>query len=254
MKILIIEDEPRAAERLQSIIQELIPHAAFYTTRSSVTEAIDFFKSDAQPDVVFMDIELSDGRSFELFSEVEVTAPVVFTTAYDEFALEAFRHNGVDYLLKPIKREELSRALDKLNFGKMSAIDYDKLAEAMERRSKKYTTRILVRFADQLKTIEVDHIAYIEIRSGAVFAMMLSGAEYPLDFSLEQLEKMLNPEHFFRINRKGIVAMRGISKMYAYSRSRVKLEMKTGELAEPVVSTERSGDFKKWLEDDLAIL
>jgi DNA-binding LytR/AlgR family response regulator len=196
---------------------------------------------------------LADGRSFEIFRQVEVNAPVIFTTAYDQFALDAFKHNGVDYLLKPIRREELQKALEKVTHSKTKEIDYDKLAEAVERRSKKYIQRFLVRFADQLINLDVDDVLFFQIRDGAVYAQTASGGAFPVDFSLEQLEKNLDPEQFYRINRKAIVAMKGIHKMYAYSRSRVKIEVIKGELLEPVVSTDRSGAFKKWLEDDLSI-
>jgi DNA-binding LytR/AlgR family response regulator len=253
MKAIIIEDESRAADRLRKMILEVIPNMAFYQTISSVEESIDFFRSGSEPDVIFLDVELADGRSFEIFRNVEIKSPVIFTTAYDQYALDAFKHNGIDYLLKPIRKEELETALQKVEKSKQGDIDYDKLAEAVERRSKKYIQRILVRFADQLIHLDLDEVLYFQIREGAVYAQSANGIAYPVDFSLEQLEKSLNPDLFFRINRKGIVAMSGISKMYAYSRSRVKIEVKKGELLEPVVSTDRSGAFKRWLEDDYSI-
>lgn len=253
MKAIIIEDETRAAERLRKMILELSPNMAFYQTISSVAEGIEFFRSGSVPDVVFLDVELADGRSFEIFRQTKVSSPVIFTTAYDQYALDAFKHNGVDYLLKPIRKEDLELALKKIENSKKGEIDYDKLAEAVERRSKKHLQRILVRFADQLINLDVEEILYFQIQEGSVYAQSEKGLAYPVDFSLEQLEKSLNPERFFRINRKGIVAMSGISKMYAYSRSRVKIEVKKGELQEPIVSTDRSGAFKRWLEDDFSI-
>ena len=253
MKAIIIEDEVRAAERLRKMILEVAPNMAFYQSISSVAESIDFFRSGSVPDVIFLDVELADGRSFEIFRQVEITSPVIFTTAYDQYALDAFKHNGVDYLLKPIRKEELESALRKIDKSKKGEIDYDKLAEAVERRSKKYLQRILVRFADQLINLDIEEILYFQIQEGDVYAQSTKGVAYPVDFSLEQLEKSLNPELFFRINRKGIVAMWGIAKMYSYSRSRVKIEVKKGELIEPIVSTDRSGAFKRWLEDDYSI-
>lgn len=249
MTILILEDEQRAAERLQKMVAKAYPQAELPQPIDSVEEAVNWLEQHPQPEVILMDIELADGRSFEIFRQREVKSKVIFCTAFDQYAVEAFKHQGVAYLLKPIKQEELEGALQRALAETGSGIDYDRLAEAVERRQSRHQKRILVKLGHRYKAIPVEEIAYAFTESKTVMVMTTAGKEVPVDQNLEQLEEILDPSKFFRINRQIIVSIDAIDNMYAWSRSRLKLELNPPrEDMEAVVATERAANFKQWLE------
>lgn len=249
MKILLIEDEPLAAERLQSMVMRLRPHAQILGPLDTIEDSLAWLSNHAEPDVVLLDIELADGKSFEILKAHPLKCPVVFCTAYNQYALEAFQHQGMAYLLKPIKEEELRQALDRVTPGSAgAAIDYHRLAEALEQRQNAYQKRMLVRIGQKFKAIETEDIAYAFTEQKAVLLMTKDGKEIPSDHTLEQLESLLDPAKFFRINRKLLVHVAAIEGMYAWSRSRVKLDLKPHKELDAIVSTERAGEFKAWLE------
>lgn len=254
MNILILEDEEPAVERLQKLIAGVDPSANIIKVMGTITSALDYFSSGKQLDLILSDIQLADGLSFEIFKNVQLSCPVIFTTAYNQYALDAFKSNGIDYLLKPIKREELESALNKYKklFEKkfdISAlsVDYETILKAMNSERKTYQKRIIVRFADIIKAIETDDVAYFFTHEKIDYLRTFSGLNYGVDFHLDELEEILNPEKFFRINRQFIINVKAIDKMFAVSKSRVKLTLTPNCEYETIVSTERSPEFKKWL-------
>lgn len=248
MRVLIVEDEDRAAKRLAKMVKELFPDANVLNPLAGVQETVSWLKANKEPEFILMDIELADGKSFEIFQQYKPQSNIIFCTAFDQYALEAFNYQGVAYLLKPIKKEELKNAIEKVSKPKSVEIDYHLLAETIAQREMKYQKRILVRLGQRYKAITVDEIAYAFTESKSVMVMTFEGREIPVDQSLEQLEHIFDPAKFFRINRKLIVNLNAIDNMYAWSRSRVKLELKPEKDLDTVVATERASNFKDWLE------
>lgn len=258
LRFVLVEDEAAAASRLRKMVLELRPAATHVHTLETVEEAIDWLPAHTPNyDLVFMDVQLADGISFEIFKEIEMQKPVIFTTAYDSYALQAFRVNGIDYLLKPVKGEELQQALQKWEKYQHKpaqdqeaapALDYSKLAELLRQPQFSYQKRLLVKFGDTLKAIDVLEAAYFFAQDKVILMRLHSGREYPLDQNLDQLEQLLDPRQFFRINRQYIVNIGAIQSMHAWSKSRIKLLLNPAAPSETVVSTYRTGDFKAWLE------
>jgi len=248
MKILIIEDEQAAARRLQKLLSEIDATHEVVGVLSSIESSVDWLNVNPSPDLILMDIHLADGSSFEIFDKVSIQTPVIFATAYDEYALKAFKVNAIDYLLKPIKQAELENALNKVagNVKKEDANNdlIHKLEEAgLIRKSK----RILVRMGQSIKLVDLDQVSYFYSKDKISFAVLPGNKRYPLDQSLDQIEHMVDPLHFFRINRQFIVKMEAIDEMVAYSKSRVKLKLNPPTEEDAIVSKERSPEFKRWL-------
>jgi two-component system response regulator LytT len=252
MKILVIEDEKLASDRLIKMIKEVEPSAEILDTLVSIRSSVEWLKTHDAPDVVMMDIHLADGPSFEIFAAVQVTSPVIFTTAYDEHALDAFKVNSIDYLLKPIKKEEIERAFEKLR--KLSGMHLKQLETFMKQfsgqtksTSKDYQKRIVIRYGDTIKMVEVSEVAYFYTEDKINYLCTAANIRYPIDYNLDELETMLDPEQFFRINRQFIINITSIDKMLAWSKSRVKVVLKPPTTEDTIVSTERSPNFKDWL-------
>jgi DNA-binding LytR/AlgR family response regulator len=250
-KVLIIEDEVAAAKRLQKMINELMPEAEIANSLTTITSSVEWFKKNPLPDLVFADIHLADGSSFEIFKEVNVACPVIFTTAYDQYALQAFKQNSIHYLLKPVKKEELNEAIDR--FRKMqsakqnSATDFEKMLSLINKPASAYKERFIIRFGEHIKTIQVADIAYFYTENKANFAVMRDAKRYPVDNNLDELEHLVDPKNFFRINRQFIIGYNSISEMITYSKSRVLVKLNPPTKFETIVSTERSASFKAWL-------
>lgn len=252
MKILIIEDEQAAARRLEKLIAEALPGAQIVAQLDSVEAAAVWFAERPQPDLVFMDIHLADGSAFDIFQLVKVDRPIIFTTAYDEHALQAFKVNAVDYLLKPIKQAELAAAIQKFqrlfHEKKPAASDYVSLAETMRRTESPRLRRMLIKFGASFKLVEVADVAYFYTKDKISFLVTKAGKRFPIDNPLDKLEEQLDERVFYRINRQFIVNVTAISAMHAYSKSRIKLDLEPpASDMETIVSTERSSEFKKWL-------
>lgn len=251
--ILIIEDEEPAANRLKKMVMELEPDAVILENIVSVTSAVAWLKQNPSPHLIFSDIQLSDGLSFEIFKSVDVHCPVIFITAYDQYAIDAFKVNSIDYLLKPIKKEALETALAK--FKKLSvnketpAVDINKMLEVFN-NPKDYKTRFIVRYGEHIKTIKIDEVAYFYTEDKINFLTTNEGRRYTVDYNLDNLDNMLDPKTFFRINRQFIISIHAISEMFTYSKSRVLIKLNPPSKHETIVSTERSGDFKSWLGDE----
>lgn len=250
-RFVIIEDEAAAAARLRKLVLELRPAAEHLHTLDTVEAAVEWLEENPEAyDLLLMDVQLADGISFEIFQEVKVQQPVIFTTAYDAYALQAFRVNGLDYLLKPIKSEELKQALERFDKLRKSspALDYHKLAEMLRPSEKSYQKRLLVKIGETFKALDVQEAAYFYAHEKVIFLRQHTGREYPLDHNLDQLEALLDPAQFFRINRQYIINIKAIQSMHAWSKSRLKLVLQPEPPGETVVSTYRTGDFKAWLE------
>ena len=252
MNILIIEDENAAARRLQKLIAEVEPTAHILGHLDSVEATVLWLQANPQPDLILLDIHLADGSSFEIFQHVKVTCPVIFTTAYNEYALQAFRVNAVDYLLKPIKTNELVAAIEKYKrifVAPAAPADYTALLDSLRQQSgTTYLRRMLIRFGISIKLVEMSDAAYFYTKDKITFVVTRStGKRFPVDYPLDKLEDMLDPAMFFRINRQFIISVTAIKEMHPYSKSRVKIDLDPPSDLEMVVSTERSAEFKKWL-------
>ena len=254
--ILILEDEEAALNRLIKIIKQTIPEARVVGTEDSIESCVEWFESHAQPDLIFMDIHLADGLSFEVFQKITIAAPVIFTTAYDKYAVKAFKVNSIDYLLKPIKPEELQKSFEKFKLWSKNktpqVIDYDKLSRMLKENQVSYQERIVVKYGQKIKTIEIENTAYFYTTQKVVFLCTFDSNNYPIDYNLDGLEDMLNPKIFFRINRQFIINIKAIDQMFSYSKSRVKVLLNPPSTIETIVSTDRSGKFKSWLSGKIA--
>ena len=252
INILIIEDEEPAANRLKKMVTELEPDANVLDNIVSVNSAIAWFKQNPSPDLIFSDIQLSDGLSFDIFKNVAVQCPVIFITAYDQYAIDAFKVNSIDYLLKPIKKDDLQVAINK--FKKLnkseSSLDINKILEVFNQPKAGYKTRFIVRYGEHIKTIKIEDAAYFYTEDKINFLITNEGRRYTIDYNLDALESTLDPKTFFRINRQFIISINAISEMFSYSKSRVLVKLNPPSKHETIVSTERSGDFKLWLGDE----
>ena len=247
MKVLIIEDEQDVARRLIRLIGEVAPDFEIQGITDSVEDTVKWLRSNPAPDLLFMDIHLADGISFEIFKQVEIQSPVIFTTAYDNYAIQAFKVNSIDYLLKPINKLELEKAISKFRARARKVtptLDYSQLADIIREKEQK---RIVVRYGQKLKAIEIQDVACFYTENKAVYLHTFSDERYPIDERLDALEKILDPYLFFRVNRSAIVNFKAIHEMYAYSKSRVNIELKKPLELSFTSSTERSSDFKEWL-------
>lgn len=250
MKLLIIEDEPASAQRLKKLVEEVEPGAEVLEMVDSISSAVAWFNTHSAPDLVLSDIHLADGLSFEIFRQVNLSCPVIFTTAYDQYAIQAFKVNSIDYLLKPVKKAELTDALSKFKKLKPASpqIDLSQLASLLGKQEKDYLKRLMIRIGQQIKVLEIKDVAYFYIDEKIVFGVSFNKDRYPMDLSLDQLEKQLNPERFFRINRGFIISLESIETMITYSKARIKIKLKPPCEAESITSTERSAEFREWLK------
>lgn len=247
MKVLIIEDEDAAARRLQKLIQEIDPGIEVLGCLDSIESTLEWMEQHELPELIFMDIHLADGSSFELFNYAKIDKPVIFTTAFDQYALQAFKVNSIDYLLKPIKLAELEQAINKFKQLRSNTVfNYQELAKAMQQENQ--SKRLLIKMGQTIRIVDLNDAAYFYTESKITFVVTKEGKRYPLDFSLEKVEEMVDTQTFFRINRQFIVNIKCIKEMYAYSKSRVKLELDPHIDLDTVVSTERSPFFKRWLQ------
>ncbi len=248
MKTIIIEDEKPSARRLNRMVSAL--GLEVKTMLHSVTEAIEWFNNNESPDLIFLDIQLSDGLSFEIFEEVKVKSAIIFTTAYDQYALKAFKLNSVDYLLKPIDEDELQQAVTKFkeNYQKLS-FDIGEIKKLFTHpnNEKNYKKRLTVKIGQRLKIVEMNNIECFFSENKATYIHILENRNYLIDNSLDFWKNELNPKEFFRVNRSFIVNINAIKDMIAYSNSRLKLVLKSFNEQEIIVSRERVKEFKEWI-------
>lgn len=248
MKLLIIEDETAAAQNLRSILKSVTPEAEIVDTIDTVVDSIEWFENNPMPDLVFMDIHLSDGESFKIFDRVNITCPVIFTTAYDQYALKAFEVNSIDYLLKPINEQVVRRAVDKWrNLIGAAKSEYSSRVDTMVRQHASYRNSFLVRFRDKLIPVSPEDIAYCYTSEEKVFAFGYNGERYPMEYTLEALQGMLSPVDFYRANRQFIIAREAVSDISVWFGSRLSVNLKLETPEKIIVSKARVPEFKQWL-------
>ena len=252
MKTLIIEDERPAAKRLEKLLAAHCPECEITEFLDSVETAVNWLLNNPAPDLIFMDIQLADGLSFDIFSKTEVRTPVIFTTAFDQYTLRAFKVNSVDYLLKPIDPEELKQAIEKYRNFYRQPETYDrrgieKMLESVLQQQA-YKERFLVKSGQQLNYIPVKDIAYFFSEDGIAFAQCTNGKKHIIEYTLDQLDNVLNPSEFFRINRQVILRPEAIQKIATWFNSRLKIEPLPKNDLNFVVSRDRVSSFKKWLD------
>lgn len=249
MKIIIFEDEKHNAERLIHLLQQAVPLLEVIAVIESVEDGVKWFNSSpGKTDLIFMDIQLSDGNCFEMFEQVDIRIPIIFTTAYDSFALQAFKVYSVDYLMKPIDLKDLKRALEKYEYFKLPAEPAINISRIAEEFFKREHTRFMGKINNQLVYVKAKDIAYLHFSEGLTWATTLNNQKTPLDYSLDQIEKMLDKNLFFRINRQLIVHIDAIKKITTYYNSRLVIQLFPLMDTEAVISRERVSSFKSWLE------
>lgn len=253
MNVLIIEDELPAAEHLKRLLGRLDEDMNVLQCLTSVIDSARWIKQNPPPDLIFMDIQLNDGISFSIFDQVEVSSPIIFTTAYDQYALDAFKVNSIDYLLKPIALKDLRRATTK--WKKVHSrntqpvgLDRNQIQAILKELKPSFKQRFLVKAGHHLKSIPVDEIIAFQSREKITFLINNTGRKYPIDFSLNDLEDILDPACFFRINRQDMISHQAISDVASYSSSRLKIMSQLSTEKEMIVSRDRVSDFRLWLD------
>ncbi len=250
MNVLIIEDEPRAANRLERLINKIAPEFDVVGQTDAIKDSILLLESRDDIQLIFSDIELGDGTSFEIFRKVNTQIPIIFTTAYNQYAIEAFKVNGVDYLLKPIDESELAQAIEKFkrNFQNRAAPDISTIIEAIANiQSSSKRSRFLVKVGEKLKSIPTSDIAAFYSMAKGTFILTKSGRNYSIEQALDQLIQELDDSQFFKISRKYIVAVDALDEILVHSNSRLLLKIKGLESQDVVVAREKVKEFKTWL-------
>ncbi len=251
MNIVIIEDENLSAEHLTNLLQKIDLSIAVINYFDTVSASAKAFNEGLTADLIFMDIHLADGNSFEIFSQVKLEIPVIFTTAFDNYAIQAFKQNSIDYLLKPIALQDLQFAIDKFEKQKKSENEelISSIAMAYQQMNKEYKTRFLVKLGQTIDSIPIEDIHHFETKESLSFLVTNKGNHYPIDYTLDQLETLIQPKQFFRINRKIILNIQSIEKVSTYFNSRLSITTKFLDNEARIVSRERVNDFKKWLDN-----
>jgi DNA-binding LytR/AlgR family response regulator len=245
MHILLIEDERPAARQFARMLQSARPGYRILDTLDSIAGAVRWLRHFPPPDLIFMDIQIADGISLDIFSQVEVKSPVIFTTAFDHFAVQAFKVNAVDYLLKPVDPEELEQALRKAERQQTPAADLQALTRLLSPAA--YKERFLVKSGQHLQFVEAQEIAFFRSADGLTQAYTFQGKKYFVEYTLDELEKLLDPKVCFRVNRAVLMRIQAILKVHPHLNGRFKLETNPPTPEELFVSRERAGDFKIWL-------
>ncbi len=248
MKVLIIEDEARAASHLERLLSKVAPEMEVIARLESVRDAVAFLSGKPDLGLIFSDIQLADGLSFEIYQQVRVNCPIIFTTAWDHYAIEAFNTNGIDYLLKPIEEERLLKSIEKARQFSPGPLLEKILALSAIKSEKSYKSRFLIKVGEKIKSIPVEEITAFYSLEKATYLFTHDQRSYAIDFALDQLEDLVNPERYFRINRKFMVSLEACSNMTAWSNSRLKLKIDGLEDQEIIVARERVQEFKEWLD------
>ncbi len=256
LKVLIIEDEPFAQQELKRLLAQLSHPVEVVDCIDSVEDSIEWFQNQKSPDIIFMDIQLSDGLCFEIFKTVKINAPVIFTTAFDEYAIRAFKVNSIDYLLKPVELQQLENSLNKYkelknqySFNEQK-INLDQLEEILQQARPKtlYKSRFIAKVGDQIKYIKSEDIAYFFAEDNIVFLVTENQGKYIVDYSLNELENYLEPRIFFRINRSFYVNIKSIVKVHKFFNSRLKIELKPSVEEDILISRIKVPEFLSWME------
>jgi DNA-binding LytR/AlgR family response regulator len=252
MKALIIEDEEIAAERLAAMVKSSGFEIEIVGVIDSVKNAVKYLSSNPLPDLMFLDIHLGDGISFQIFDKIKVTSPIIFTTAFDEYAIQAFKLRSIDYLLKPVRQQELIQAIEKFKSWKGSeaspTVDLTALYELIQKKEPEFKTRFSITIGQKIKTVNLEEVSFFFAEGNIVFLVTKSNQQFPIDYSLENLQKQLNPKDFFRINRQFLVRLDAIENVHIYPKSKLKLSLTPAVKEEVFVSVDKVVKFKEWLE------
>jgi DNA-binding LytR/AlgR family response regulator len=257
MKILIVEDEELAAKRLSQMIKVVLPDAEIFGPLDTITSTVAHLKVESYYDLIFMDIQLADGKSFTVFEKLKILTPVIFTTAYDEFALQAFEHNSIDYLLKPVKKEQLKVSIDKFlklkeyyGSGDANSTLYNILKSIKITASPTYKDRFLISRGDAMVPVRASEIACFYAEEKAVFLLTHDNKRHLISNSIEELSVKLDPKLFFRVNRQYILSSESIRKVFNHFNFKLKVELKTDSKAEIFVSRSKTTAFKAWMNGE----
>lgn len=250
MKAIIVEDEPLNAVHLKTLLHKTAPEIEVVEMLDSVKATVNYLKQKPNLDLLFLDIHLADGNSFEIFQLIEVIQPVIFTTAYDEYAIKAFKVNSIDYLLKPIGLSDLKTAINKfkLQYSAQQASKQVQHHQLFEVLSKTQKSRFIVKMGDHLNSIKIEDIAYFNAEDGIVILVSKEGKRFAIDYTMDALESIVNNDLFFRVNRKMILNIDQILQVQSYFNGRLKIKLKIATQEDCIVSRERVNDFKKWLD------
>lgn len=254
MNVLIVEDEPYAQTELKRLLSKVpIPYTVLDCI-DSIEDTVEWFENNPAPDLLFLDIQLSDGLSFEIFNRVEIKTPVVFTTAFDEYAIRAFKVNSIDYLLKPVKLEALTEAIQKYQAlvgqfgGEKKGLDLEQVKNLLEIHKPQFKSRFIARVGDQIKHIEIQEVAYFKAEDNEVMLITKENNRFIIDYSLDQLTGLLNPDEFFRVNRAYIISPRAIKKISKYFNSRLHLELIPATDESVLISRVKVPEFLEWMD------
>lgn len=249
MHALIIEDEKPAAMQLRRLLERHEKELKISGPLASISQSVAWLESNEHPDLIFMDIHLADGSSFEIFKKVKIKTPIIFCTAFDQYALEAFKVNSLDYLLKPIEPEDLNRALAKFKSrAEPPAFDQKMLVNLLSNTPANYKSRFVVKVGEKLVVVNTDEIDFFFSEDKFTYLQTQLGKQYIIDYSLGQLEEITDPNQFFRISRKYLVKLQAIEEVNSYSSSRLKLKLRNCNDSETLVSRDRTSAFKQWLD------
>lgn len=248
MKVLIIEDERLAAEKLADLLMQVDPGIKIAAILESVEDSIGWFMANPSPDLIFMDVQLDDGISFEIFDAVKIEVPVIFTTAFDKYAIRAFKVNSIDYLLKPVDKEALAGAIGKFRKIHASSMVDEKISKVYEQLVNPWKTRFFVRVGSHFQSVPVEDVAVFFVEERCTFLRTSGGKSYALDLSLDQVQKKVNPSLFFRINRNYLINLNFISEIISYSSTRLKIKLNSFTNDDMIVSRDKSAEFKQWLD------
>jgi len=250
MKVLIFEDEKPTAKRLTQLLKEIDAQIQVLDVLSSVKAGVEWYKNNPMPDLIFQDIQLNDGNCFEIFQSVEVSAPVIFTTAFSDYAIQSFQVNSIDYIVKPYDKNEIEKAIHKFRNLKESFLlpEHQLLKEVVSKRSVTAKKRFLVKVGDNYKTINASEIAYILSEEGLCFIHLYNQKKHIVDYSIVELSNLMDENEFFQINRQLILNIESISKITSWFNSRLKIEINVPIELDIVVSRERVKNFKAWLD------
>lgn len=251
MKVIIIEDEFLTAQRLDAMITKYDATIEVQAILPSVSDAVQWFKNNPDPDLVFMDIHLEDGQSFSIFETINLDVPVIFTTAYDEYMIKAFKVNSVDYLMKPLNYDELVKAIDKYRkFHVHPEAEQDQMSaliQAMQSKETAYKDRFMISVGSRLKTVLLTDVHYFYSAEKITFLVTKDNQRFPVDYSLDKLALILNPKDFFRINRQMIVKLEAIGTIHVYPKGKLRIDLVPANKEEVFVSLDRVTEFKEWL-------
>ncbi len=251
MRVLIIEDEAPAYRRLNTLLIENCPDFEVVDVIDSVDDAVKWLRNLPSPDLIFSDIQLADGLSFEIYKTVDVSCPIIFTTAYDEYMLDAFKTNGIDYLLKPIKQEALIQSIEKfhkLRSDKSKTTNFNQILEYFQKKENNYKSRFLIKVGTKLVPIQTSDIGYFLSSDGNTELVARNGKHYIVDHTLDELESMLDPQSFFRLNRQFLSHVESIEAIHQYFKGKLKIQLNPQTNEDVIVSRDKARSFKNWMD------